>query len=142
MSIDIPNHTQPTDRVHSGGQPSEDQIRAFKDAGVDLVINMRPEEEMEFDEQALVHELGMRYLHLPIAGPPDLGEAAQAELAKALEDPKGDVVMHCASGNRCGALYALMSRHIHGKEPEEALEAGRAAGLTKLEPYVRSVLDV
>lgn len=142
MSIDIPNHASPVQGLHNGGQPTEDQLKAFAEAGVKLVINMRPDEEMEFDEEALVESLGMVYLHLPISGPPDLGEDAQRALAQALDAADGEVVMHCASGNRCAALYALMNAGVKGLAPEEALASGRAAGLTKLEPYVRSVLEV
>ena len=48
--------------------------------------------------------------------------------------------MHCASGNRVGALMALRASQ-NGASAEEAMAAGKAAGLTRLEPVVAKRLE-
>jgi len=48
--------------------------------------------------------------------------------------------VHCASANRVGALFALNVYRETG-DVNKALEAGRAAGLTRMEAQVREVLD-
>ena len=48
--------------------------------------------------------------------------------------------MHCGSGNRAGALLALREK-LNGAENGAALEFGREAGLTRLEPVVIERLE-
>ena len=50
--------------------------------------------------------------------------------------------MHCASGNRVGGLFALKAFYVDGKTPEEALEIGRSAGMTRTEAVVRQELGL
>lgn len=50
------------------------------------------------------------------------------------------MIVHCGSGNRVGALFALRAFHDEGYDLESAMEKGGLAGLTKLEPYVRQCL--
>ena len=46
------------------------------------------------------------------------------------------MLLHCASGNRVGALLALMAYHEEGVSRRQALDVGRAAGLGALESEV------
>jgi len=48
-------------------------------------------------------------------------------------------LLHCGSGNRVGALLALL-KSSQGASDEAALEYGISAGLTGLEPVVRARL--
>src|SRR5699024_12708494 len=45
-------------------------------------------------------------------------------------------LVHCASGNRVGALMALRAAWVQGKSKEEALAIGRRWGLTKAEAAI------
>lgn len=58
--------------VFIAGQPTERALRELRAQGVTVVINLRTPEEMTravpFDEAALVKELGMRYVYLPVRG--------------------------------------------------------------------------
>ena len=54
----------------------------------------------------------------------------------------GPVLLHCGSGNRIGALLALRAVWLEGKDPAAALDYGKAAGLTGLEPAVKSMLGL
>ena len=56
-----------------------------------------------------------------------------------LESYDGPVLIHCASSNRVGALLALRES-LRGASDEEALEFGKQAGMTRLEPLVKERL--
>ena len=61
-------------RLYIAGQPSADALRHFQESGVTAVVNLRTPQEMDnrdrvpFDEAALVSELGMEYIHIPLGG--------------------------------------------------------------------------
>ncbi len=61
-------------------------------------------------------------------------------LDEILGNVRGPVLLHCASGNRVGALLALRAR-MHGASPEEALELGNEAGLSSLRSTVETLLN-
>lgn len=140
---EIPFKTQPSEGLLIGGQPDEAALRQAAAAGVRGVVNLRSEgEQVEFDEGLLVTELGMDYFWLPIAGADDLTpenvQTFDNILATIGDEP---VLMHCGSGNRVGALFALQAGMHRGMETEAAIELGRAHGLTKLEDAVRARLE-
>ena len=49
--------------------------------------------------------------------------------------------MHCASGNRVGAFFALKAFKYDGKSADESLKIGKAAGLTSLEGKVKALMS-
>jgi len=50
--------------------------------------------------------------------------------------------LHCATGNRVGALIALQVFWLQELTPQEALDKGLKAGLTRLRPHVEEVLGL
>jgi len=129
-----------TKKTVSAGQPDSAVLASFADAGYAAVIDMRTaEEDRGFDEPATVEGLGMRYISMPIASEDDISFAKAEELDQLLASIDGPVLVHCASGNRVGALFALREK-AHGATDQEALAAGKTAGMTRLEPVVVKVL--
>lgn len=129
--------------LHGGGQPTRAELARLGGIGVRSVVNLRPPaEDPGFDEAAEAAALGLDYACLPVAGADDLDDATVARFGALLEagQARGDVLIHCASGNRVGALVALHARGT-GATPDEALALGKAAGLAGLEPAVRARLD-
>src|SRR5690606_38327465 len=53
---------------------------------------------------------------------------------------EGPALVHCASGNRVGALAALRAAWLQGADEEAAIAEGRRWGLRSLETEVRSSL--
>lgn len=128
--------TQPQPGLHTGGQPSQDDLVRLKSQGVRTVIDLRgAQEDRGYDEAAGAQRLGLNYIALPIAGKDDVTPENAKALGELLRAQDGDVLLHCASGNRVGALLALDAA-TRGVPREEALELGRKAGLTSLEPVV------
>ncbi len=138
IQLDIPNFCTPSDGLCCGGLVGAAALRQAREQGLRRVINLCPESETP-DEAERVRQLGMDYVNIPISGPQDLNADKARALAEALADGAPTLV-HCASGNRVGALFALKAFHVDGKSPQQALEIGRAHGLTKLEPAVRALL--
>ena len=142
LFLDVPNACSPSDGICTGGHPQPEHLRDAAQRGVRYVINLCPAAENPgYDEAALVQSLGMHYVNIPVAGPPDITEAKARQLAAALtEAGEAPVLVHCASGNRVGALFALKAHYLDGADIDQALAAGRAAGLKTLEPAVRARL--
>lgn len=133
--------TQPRPGLHTGGQPSAEQLDRFAADGVRTVIDLRgADEDRGYDEAAAAAQHGMRYQRLPIAGAEDLTPANAAALKRLLDEGDGQVLLHCASGNRVGALLALMAQQQEGASREQALELGKQAGLKSLAPVVEQRL--
>lgn len=133
--------SQPRPGLHTGGQPTAEQLDRFAAQGVRTVIDLRgPGEDRGYDEAAAAARLGLRYERLPIGGPEDLTPANTTALQRLLQDGDGEVLLHCASGNRVGALLALMAQQQEGASREQALQLGREAGLKSLTPVVEEKL--
>ena len=115
----------------STGQPDGEVLQKIADGGFVAVIDLRTDDEDRgFDEQKEVERLGMQYVSLPVAGNSDFKFEKAAKLDRLLADFDGPVLLHCGSGNRVGALFALRAS-LRGASDEDALEEGIAAGLTR-----------
>lgn len=137
----IPQFRQPRPQLLTGGQPEPEAWPALAEAGVGTVVNLRPAAEMPGrDEAREVRAAGLTYINVPIDGPDKLAPNQVAALWQALESAEGAVLVHCGTGNRCGALLALAEAWHRGRSPDEALAFGRQAGLVGLEPAVRNLL--
>jgi uncharacterized protein (TIGR01244 family) len=140
--IAVLNLAVPFDGIVTAGQPSPEQLEAFKAAGIATVVNLRqPTETLGFDEQSTVETLGMTYVALPIAGSAGLSEENVRRFADILDSHARPMLVHCGSANRVGALFALDAGRHRGKSVDEAIELGRAAGLGSLEPATRERLN-
>jgi len=140
--IDVPNLRFPFDGICTGGRPRPQHLHQARSGGVKLIVSLCAlSEYCDYDEGKLAESLGMRYLNIPIAGPPDLTPANARKLADALHQVEGSpALVYCAGGNRVGALFALKAHFVDGLAPGASLAAGRSAGLTTLEPTVRYIL--
>lgn len=132
---------KPVDGITSAGQPDAAAFEVFAESGYAAVIDIRTEgENRRLDEPAVVEGLGMEYVLFPIGHDDVTVENARA-LFEVLSQYDGPVLVHCASANRVGALFALKEFDDTG-DVESALEKGRAAGMTRLEGRVKKVLGV
>ncbi len=119
--------------AYFSGQPSATDLKTFAALGVRTIVNLRTPQEMvglDFDEAARAEELGMEYLNLPMGRE----IPADAELKKMFDaiDSARDapVLVHCASSNRVGTIWALYRAQRIGEDPDQAIAEGRAAGMT------------
>lgn len=140
-SLRVPNLKRPAPGLLSGGQPDAAGLTNALDVGVKTVINLRPiDEPGAWEEQPMVEAKGAVYHALPIRGPEDVTAANAKALRALIDGAQGPILVHCGSGNRVGALLALDAA-LAGKTLEQSLQIGRDAGLTRLEPHVKLVLQ-
>jgi uncharacterized protein (TIGR01244 family) len=140
--IPIPNAAQPLPDVLTGGQPTEDNLQSAKQAGYHTVISLLPDAQSA-DEAQQARALGLQFVSIPVAGADDLTVDNAHRLADAMNAPDAKpLILHCASGNRVGALLALKAFHIDGLSRDRALELGTQAGLASLKPAVEAKLVV
>ena len=138
----IPKGKLPFDGVLTGGQPSAAQLETLAELGYTTVINMRGPGERGSTDPALVESLGMTYVAIPVTGAEDVSEENARKLAAAMGDGEDPVVVHCASANRVGALFAMKAFYVDGMTPEESLALAKEVGVTRLEPVVRQQLGL
>lgn len=134
----------PEPGVLFGGQPTEDQLKAMAADGLSFVLDLRAEgENRGFDEPAALQSLDVPYLNLPV----DAERLEQPEtferFIEAMDKVDGPVLVHCASGNRVGALYYAYLVAGKGVDREEARTRAKDNGLRSaaLEKAVDRYLD-
>jgi protein tyrosine phosphatase (PTP) superfamily phosphohydrolase (DUF442 family) len=130
----VANACQILPTVITGGQPNEAQLRALKEAGGGIVLDLRdPMEPRPINESVLVRELGMEYVNVPVRA----GSLDDATLERILGVLRGagdrTVFFHCGSGNRvAGALipYFILDEHM---EEQDAVDQAMRVGLRSAE---------
>lgn len=134
-------HAPASDVLASGRIEAADVSRLAAD-GYRHVIDLTLDAETPgFDEAAAVRAAGMAYDRLPIRGAADLTPDNARAFDRLLRESARPLLVHCASGNRVGALAALRAAWVDGRPLDEALEEGRRWGLAGLEPAVRERLE-
>src|SRR4029453_15127887 len=99
------------DDMFIGGQPTEKALRDLRAKGVTTLVNLRMPEEMArvgFDEAALVKELGIKYVYIPMRGTPEnpYGPKELDTFAAAMAAADGKVLLHCTVAWRASHLWA------------------------------------
>jgi uncharacterized protein (TIGR01244 family) len=123
------------DDIFIGGQPTEKALREMKARGVTTVVNLRTPEEMKnavkFDEEALIRQLGMKYVYIPMRGNAEFPYApdAVAKFAEAVKTANGKVLLHCTVAWRASHLWAAYLIKERGMADADALTNARAINL-------------
>lgn len=132
---------QASERHWSAGHITADHLPMFQRLGIERIITLRPADEAPLlaDEAAAQ---GLTYHALPIAGAEDLTREQVEALDRLLAEAPDDVTLiHCASGNRVGAMMALRAAWMNGADSDSALAIGQRYGLTSLATAVRARLS-
>jgi len=130
----LPNAAEPVSGWITGGQPTEQQLKAFKTAGGQVVVDNRdPMEPRPFDEPATVRGAGLEYLNLPIVHGAVTTDTMKSiyQTLKRLEGKKA--LLHCSSGNRTAAAlipYLIVEQKM---EQEDAVDLAMSIGLRSAE---------
>ncbi len=116
-------------RIAFAGQPSEAELRALADAGVRVLDLRRPEEGRGFDQAALAQEVDLVYTNVPVDAPA-LGDPEVHRAFKEAIEADGELVVHCASGNRVAGLYYAYLVMEQGMDRDEAKARAKELGMT------------
>ncbi len=130
----VANACQILPTVITGGQPTAAQLRALKEAGGGIVLDLRdPMEPRPVDEGSVVRDLGMEYINVPVrAG--SLDDATLERILGVLRSA-GDrtVFFHCGSGNRVGGALIPYFILDQAMEEQDALDQAMRVGLRSAE---------
>ena len=116
--------------VFVAGQIDADDIVTAASQGVRLIVNNRPDHEepgqpTSAETEAAVRAAGMDYIYAPARGLPDA--RVVADVAGALE-AGGPVLLHCKSGMRSTAAWAMATAAAGRMSRDDILEAAADAG--------------
>lgn len=138
---EVANARSPEPGIVSAGRLLPGDVARLRAAGIRHVIDLTPDAETPgFDAAAAVHAGGLGYDNLPLQGPPDLTRANVLAFDAMVRNAPRPLLVHCASGNRVGAMAALRAAWVQGATPADAIAVGRAWGLSGLEDAVRERL--
>ena len=98
---------QPREHLFTGGQPSAQQLRDVAQSGVTTVIDLRmPQEDAVTTKPLLPSNSACATYACPLPAPPT-STTPMRTLDRLLRQDTNTTLLHCASGNRAGALLAL-----------------------------------
>ena len=126
----LPNAAEPVPGWVTGGQPTEQQLKAFKAAGGQVVLDNRdPMEPRPFDEPVIARAAGLEYISLPI-----MHGAVTLETMRQMHDALHKLfgrkaLLHCSSGNRTAAGLIPYVMINEGLSEEEATDRAMQLGL-------------
>ena len=122
---EIYNYRKVNDRLITGGQPQEEQLRAAAEEGYTTVINLathNPPYSLP-DEGGLVQSLGIVYHHIPVEwNNPLESDFEKFEQVMQTLPAEEKTLIHCAANFRVTAFYALYALKHLGWSEEQADE--------------------
>ena len=130
----LPNAAEPGSGWITGGQPTELQLKAFKSAGGEVVVDNRdPMEPRPFDEPRAVRAVGLEYISVPIVHGAVTADTMK-QMHQTLKQLEGrTALLHCSSGNRTAAAlipYLMIDKKM---EQEDAVDMAMSIGLRSAE---------
>ncbi|MGH7509796.1 MAG: hypothetical protein ACREMZ_10030 [Gemmatimonadales bacterium] len=130
----VANACQILPGVITGGQPTAQQLEALKEAGGGIVLDIRdPMEARPVDEAALVQQLGMEYVNVPVR-PGALDDSTLERILAVLRGAGGRTTFfHCGSGNRVGGALIPYFILDEGMEEQDAVDQAMRVGLRSAE---------
>lgn len=114
---EIPNFRRVNERLVTGGQPTEGQLRQLAAEGFNAVINLAMTHDSRYalpDEAALARSLDIDYIHIPVRFDRPTREDLQRFFAAMDRFAEQNLLVHCAMNYRVSAflgLYRVLRLH-------------------------------
>jgi len=138
----IPRFQMITTGLYRGGQPEREGFEYLKKTGIKTVINFRTDNN---DEEQMVKELGMNYIHIPIDIKvwSKIPSHAIDRYFTILNDPANyPIFFHCRRGaDRTGAMASFYRIAVQGWEPKRAYDEARDVGMRWWYPKVKEQIQ-
>lgn len=92
--------------VYTAGVLNPDKTGEMASSGIDAVINLRYPKESKYNEGPYIENAGIKYVSFPVGGGVPSPDTVQrfSSIVDSFADQK--LVVHCASGNRVGIIWA------------------------------------
>ena len=112
----LPNAGIVSPQLLRSAQPTSAQFAALKKAGVKTIINLRDGPQDIESERAIVEQLGMHYVSIPMSSFKPVRQSSVQAFLKTVEDPKNQpALVHCRDGqDRTGTLVAIYRMRNEG----------------------------
>lgn len=126
------------------GQLAQPDFERAKKLGVKTVINVRMLRELSglgFDEDFVIQEMGLDYVHIPVS-PMNLDDARAEKFLNAVRKAKKPLLIHGSNGNRLWGLWALYMGMEYGVSVDTTAKVARRMRVRKLvvDKFVRQYL--
>lgn len=129
----ITNLSVVDDAVWRSAAPSSRSYGELADAGVRTIVDLRAEENLRVDVDALA-ALGIRWVHLPIRDGQIPSDEQVRRFLGAVDGSEGITLVHCGAGvGRTGAMVAAYRVATGESSGLEAMRANLAVGPPSLE---------
>lgn len=119
--VGLPNFAEITPNLFRGGQPGADGLKALRQMGVSIVVDMRGSRSKH--EKVAVREAGMEYVSIPWHCPFPKDKTFARFLQLIQENPGKKVFVHCRLGDdRTGLAVATYRMAMQGWSADEAMK--------------------
>ncbi len=128
-------------KLSTSGQPTEAEFKIIANEGFDVVINLRPEIEMQenFDEKVVVESLGMKYIQIPMTFD-TLNTTILSTFFQTMEEYRAKkMIVHCRHNIRVSVLLALYRIIKLGWSREDAFN--KLKEMMNITPELKLYLD-
>jgi protein tyrosine phosphatase (PTP) superfamily phosphohydrolase (DUF442 family) len=104
----IPNPGKINDGLYRGAQPNEQGLEELKKLGITTIVDLRAEDRGKSEwERQQAEKLGMRFVHIPIAGFAAPTNEEVAQFLTLFRDSQQKIFVHCLLGeDRTGVFVA------------------------------------
>lgn len=131
MVITDYNNFYQSEDFYFGGQPSIEALHWLKTEGVTTIINLRTDKEMSkyesfaYNEKAMVEELGMKYILVPVDPKSSYNTETLSLFARAIDENPGKICIHCGGCGRVTYLFMAYLIEYRKYSLDEVIEFGK-----------------
>lgn len=133
------------ENLYFSGQVDAESLHMARMQGVTTIVNTRYPSEMDWDEKSAAENIGLEYISIPISRDSDTFDPQTiARIDAVVGERTGQkILMHCSSGNRVAAWYAIHLVEKQNMKDDDAIDVARRNGLTRegMESRVHVYLD-
>lgn len=127
--VGLSNFAEVSPNLYRGGQPGADGLKALKQMGVSIIVDMRGSKSPH--EEQVVKKMGMQYVAIPWHCPFPADPIFARFLRLIQDNPGKKIFVHCRLGDdRTGMAIAAYRMADDGWSAEEALQEMEEFGFT------------
>ena len=119
------------DELAIAGQIGPEQLKQIAQEGFKSVLNLQTPEEKGFliNEQQQAEDLGLKYVHMPIALEAINHNEITAQVLQQIAELAKPVLVHCSSDVRAAAIVLIYISTRQGVPLEKAFQQAEKLGL-------------
>jgi protein tyrosine phosphatase (PTP) superfamily phosphohydrolase (DUF442 family) len=126
----VPNPGKINDGFYRGAQPNEQGLEELKKLGITTIVDLRAEDRGKSEwERQQAEKLGMRFVHIPIAGFAAPTNEEVAQFLSLFRDSQQKIFVHCLLGeDRTGVFVATYRMSVQKWPVTQALREMNSFG--------------